>query len=168
MRLAGRADRLGITHRRACARTAAGFTLVEILIVVVILGIIAAIVLPEITASREDTEAAVFVANLRRAFEAFRQYRQKHFSYPPNCNPGDVPAGMEPFLKGLKWDKPTSIGGRWDWDYVQFGYTAGVSVYKPDRGDAEMTDIDAMFDDGDLITGAFRKRQDGYIYVIEY
>ncbi len=146
----------------------AGFTLVEILIVVVILGIIAAIVIPEITVGQEDTSAATFAANLRIAFEGVRLYRQKHFTYPADYGPGIVPKELVAYTKGLKWDKPTPIGGKWDWDYKQFGYTAGVSVYLPDRSDEEMTRVDAILDDGDLITGAFRKRNNGYIYVIEY
>ena len=33
-----------------------------------------------------------------------------------------------------KWTAATSVGGQWDWDYQQFGFTAGISVYRPTAG----------------------------------
>jgi len=46
-------------------------------------------------------------------------------------------------------------------------WTPGVSVYRPNMSDAQMADIDLMIDDGDLSTGCFRKRGDGFNYIIE-
>ena len=54
----------------------------------------------------------------------------------------------------------------WDWDYKQFGCTAGISVYQPMADAAQMQELDALIDDGDLSSGNFRTRSDGYIYVI--
>lgn len=142
-------------------------TLVEMLIVVVVLSILAVIALPAITAKQRSAQDAAFVTNMRLGCDAFRLYRAQNGSYPPDRWPAIIPPGMEGYLKGLNWTEETPIGGMWDWDNGQFGYTAGVSVYMPDRTDDEMDEVDALLDNGNLNTGGFRKRQDGYISIIE-
>ncbi len=71
-----------------------GFTLVEILIVVVILGILAAIVIPQFTtASMEATRSAV-LSQLQTIDNQIELYRAK--------NPGDTPVAdpTEPLVEG--------------------------------------------------------------------
>jgi type IV pilus assembly protein PilA len=65
------------------------------------------------------------------------------------------------------WTRGTPIGGQWDWDNGAFGVVAGVSVFQPDRTPEEMSDIDRLIDDGNLSTGVFRQRTDGYIFIIQ-
>jgi type IV pilus assembly protein PilA len=147
-------------------RHSKGMTLVEILVVVVVLAILAAIALPAITGTTTEARDTVFASNLRTATNAFRLFYATNGFHPPDRTPGIVPPGMDTYLKSIKWTQPTAIGGQWDWDYLQFGYTAGVSVYKPSRTDAQMAVIDGMVDDGNLAAGCFRKRTDGYMSVI--
>jgi prepilin-type N-terminal cleavage/methylation domain-containing protein len=143
-----------------------GFTLIEVLIVVLLLGILAAIVIPSFGNSRMKAENNIYLTNARYACRAFSLYRVENNAYPPDRTPGLMPLGMETLLGGMDWTQPTPIGGSWDWDYGQFGVTAGVSVFQPDRTAAEMVEVDATADDGDLSTGSFRARADGYIMVI--
>lgn len=61
----------------------AGFTLIEMLIVIVILGTIAMIIVPQVTDSNQDTKEAVLktnLANWRAAIEAY--YVQHGETYP--------------------------------------------------------------------------------------
>ena len=141
-------------------------TLIDILLVVVILGILAAMVIPIYTRRSDEACAAVFVTNLRTACAAFHAYFATHGTYPPDAAPAVVPPGMADLLRPLKWAEPTPVGGKWEWDYLQpqSGFSAGVSVHKPAWSDAKMAEIDELLDDGNLATGCFRKRQDGYIY----
>ena len=59
-----------------------GFTLVELLIVVIILAILAAIVVPQFTATTDDARQAAFDSNLAALRSAVELYRQQHGAYP--------------------------------------------------------------------------------------
>ncbi len=59
-----------------------GFTLVELLIVVIILGILAAIVIPQFSSSTDDAKFSALDANLATMRSAIELYRQEHSAYP--------------------------------------------------------------------------------------
>jgi prepilin-type N-terminal cleavage/methylation domain-containing protein len=145
-----------------------GFTLVEIMIVVMIIALLAVLALPAFSRARLTSQNVRFINDLRMACGAFQQYTLDTCRYPPDRTPGVIPPGMAEYLQGMQWTDNTTIGGRWDWDYEQFGVKAGVSVYCGlDMQDARLTEIDRRIDDGNLDTGNFRKRSQGYIGVIE-
>jgi prepilin-type N-terminal cleavage/methylation domain-containing protein len=150
-------------------RRRAGFTLVEIMIVVSIISLLTVIAVPSFLRAREKAQNAKLVNGLRIATEAFQMYATEHGDYPPDVNRGTVPAGMDLYFgPTFNFTKPTPIGGNWDWDYKQFGFTAGVSVIGSGVGDARMTEIDATIDDGDLNTGGFQSTAaDRYTSIIE-
>ena len=59
-----------------------GFTLVELLIVVIILAILAAIIVPQFSASTNDAKAAALQSNLANISSAIEFYYQEHGEYP--------------------------------------------------------------------------------------
>lgn len=63
-----------------------GFTLVELLIVVVILAIMATIVLPQFTDSTEDTKEAALQANLNIVRNVLQRYRAEHYGRGPQID----------------------------------------------------------------------------------
>jgi prepilin-type N-terminal cleavage/methylation domain-containing protein len=142
-------------------RRVGGFTLVEIMIVVSIISLLTVIAVPSFQRARQRAQNAKLINGFRVATDAFQMYAAEHNGYPPDVNRGTVPAGMALYF-GPTFDfaKPTPVGGNWDWDYQQFGFTAGVSVIGSGVGDARMTEIDAAFDDGDLNTGGLQKTAD--------
>ncbi len=64
----------------------AGFTLVELLIVVIILGILAAVVVPSFNSSSGEAKEAALVANLNAVRQAVSLYRVQHDEVYPGQN----------------------------------------------------------------------------------
>jgi prepilin-type N-terminal cleavage/methylation domain-containing protein len=150
-------------------RRLAGFTLVEIMIVVSIISLLTVIVVPSFQRARQRAQHAKLINGLRIATDAFQMYATEHGSYPPDVNRGVVPQDMDLYF-GPTFDfaKTTPIGGNWDWDYNQFGFTAGVSVIGSGADPSRMTEIDATIDDGNLNTGGFQNTAaDRYTSIIE-
>jgi len=80
---------------------------------------------------------------------------------------GVVPVGMSGQLKDSAWTSVNSLGGRWNWDFNNFGVTASISTTGVAVSDAQMTAIDAKIDDGDLTTGNFQKVGTRFMYILE-
>lgn len=58
------------------------FTLVELLIVVIILAILAAIIVPQFTSATDDANQSAYDTNVANIRSAIELYRQQHTSYP--------------------------------------------------------------------------------------
>ena len=145
-----------------------GMTLVEVVVVLLVIGLLAAAGLPAYLRARRYVRCSRFANDIRVATDAFQQYNLDQGDYPPDRWPGQIPPGMAGYLEGLDFRAPTVLGGQWDWDNGQFGYRAGVSVYQPEVSREEMRVADRILDDGNLGTGLFRQRSQGYIYIIEF
>jgi type II secretory pathway pseudopilin PulG len=141
--------------------------MLDIMIVVLIIGLLSAIAVPLVSRTRRQARNTLFITEVRTIAHAVEQYGMVSARLPADKTPGVIPEGLADFLPRFDWAAPTPIGGRWDWDYGVFGFKAGVSVYRPDRTDAEMTEIDRKLDDGNLNGGIFRRRTDGYISIVE-
>ncbi len=142
--------------------TKRGFTLVEILVVIVILGIIAGIVIPSVKAASTEATQNVFATNLKSFHQAATYYYKKTGEFPPNASSGQVPSGMEDYVNEALWTKRTPIGGAWDvtWTTVDGETVCWVGVHFIDGASTYpetsfMQGIDALVDDGDLSAGAF-------------
>lgn len=144
-----------------------GFTLVEIMIVVVLIGMLAALAVPAFARVRDQSRVATFVSDLRTGAQAFETYAMEQGAWPPDGS-GGVPNVMSDYLSLDKFRGETPLGGQWDWDEAVFGYTAGLSADFPTADVATFQQVDAAIDDGDLTTGNFRERSNGYIYILEF
>jgi prepilin-type N-terminal cleavage/methylation domain-containing protein len=139
-----------------CRRQGGGFTLVEIMIVVAIIALLCAIAIPAFIQYRKDAQDSLYLSELRVMKDAFKTYILKTGAYPPEVASGICPSGMTNYFPELDWSKPAPIGGSWDWDAGVFGVTGAVSVVGPLRTAQEMTRIDSVIDDGNLMSGSFR------------
>jgi prepilin-type N-terminal cleavage/methylation domain-containing protein len=148
-------------------KPAKGFTLVEIMITMMIIGLLATIALPGLKRARENAANARFASDLHVASGAFDEFAISNRGYPTDATPGVVPTGMTEYLSKMRWNQDTSLGGQWDWDYRVFGVKAGISVYQPTASTGQIQRLDELIDDGNPNTGNFRSRSSGYIYVLE-
>ena len=150
-------------------RNSRGFTLTELMIAVSILGLVSAIIIPSFVRSRLRATNATFVANVKEAANAFEMYAWERRGYPANSSPGVAPNGMDEYLVRMRWTEMTPLGGKWNWDRdkATYGYKAGIGVFNPSAPLEQFVLIDEMIDDGDLSTGYFRTRPNGYVWIIE-
>lgn len=139
----------------------AGFTLVEILIVVVILGILAAVITPNFADASDDSRRAAFISELDIFRKACEYYMAKEGTLLPDTSSGVFPAQLAPYARQVGWEDGTPVGGVWDFETNDTGITAGVGVHFDGTGetrdDAYMVQIDAIIDDGNLAAGRFRR-----------
>jgi general secretion pathway protein G len=71
-----------ITVQKTAKRHQQGFTLIEIMVVVIILGILAAIVAPNVIGRIDDAQITRVQSDLRSIENALKFYRLDNFAYP--------------------------------------------------------------------------------------
>lgn len=135
----------------------AAFTLVEIMIVVVIIGLLAAMAIPAFQRVQTSARNNRAINDFRVFSQAFETYATQNGGWPPNAGTGVVPTGMSGDFKTSVWQGTTSLGGRWNWDRNLGSVIAGISIVNFTASDAQLMVIDAKLDDGDLSTGTFQK-----------
>ena len=83
---------------RQVARKRGGFTLVELLLVVAIVGILAQIAIPNYRAITMKARAAAAVGDIEVIEQAVRNYQGNIHAWPSESAAGDIPSGLLPYL----------------------------------------------------------------------
>jgi len=143
---------------RSLTRLQRGFTLVEIMVVVVIIGLLAALAIPAFQRAQRASQNARVINDFRIFAQAFEVYNTQNGAWPPNAGAGVVPTGMSKDFKEDTWKAlTTAIGGRWNWDVDRTEFKAGVSISGVTVTDEQLLEIDVKLDDGNLSSGTFQK-----------
>lgn len=156
--------------KRLKFKTRSAFTLLEVIIVVGVLGLIATMAMPSFMRARRKSMSTAAANDYRKAADGFETYAAFNGDYPADAAPGVVPTEIGDFMPRMDWEARTPVGGQWDWDGPGSGFTeyrTAVSIFNPSAGEATMLEVDKLIDDGDLSTGLFIQRANGYAYILE-
>ena len=143
------------------------FTLVELLIVVVVLGILAGIVLPSFTSSTEDTKVSATVQNLqtiRAALDLYKvQHNDKYPGYPVGGGTPTQALATDQLILASKADGSTAAPGT-----AGFGYGPYIRERLPEnpingRNDILIVLDGAAFPAADNTTGWIYQPQLGKV-----
>jgi len=149
------------------------FTLVEILVVVIVIGILAATVVPKFVVAKEETSLAATAEDLKVIEAALNMYYAKNGSYPRDVNRTQYPRELVPYFKnGNPFEKLAPLGGKYDyegppnWNPVQISMRTETNKIGHTEEDAQR--LDDYMDDGDLGTGLIRREANRTYYIIDY
>lgn len=158
---------------KAANPCSSGFTLLELMIVIAIIGILASIAVPNYIRYRKKAQVAEIASNLKNFEMGFTAYAIDDGYYPDDCHIDTGPYGLpnatvENYISTDAWANPTPLGGRYNWEgWDTYGYV-GISIFEPTAPQKDFRFLDKMLDDGDLSEGKFRITPNGrYTYLIE-
>jgi len=138
-------------------RSRAGFSLVEIMVVVLIISVLAMLAVPAFSRIQRKAKTSVIVNDFRVFGGAFETYSQEMGKWPAEAAAGVYPAGMDQRLNPIKWLRVTPMGGKYDWEYKQlhFGITYAAAIAISSATGAPLTlDIVQLTDLEHAIDGA--------------
>lgn len=148
-----------------------GFTLVEIMVVVVIVGLLTLLAVPAFNVVRKNSQSTRLINDYRQIKSAIEVYVLENGEWPADLAPGEFPPELEGYISAELFEGDYMIDGNWDWDgYDVHDPFAGVTFIPPGDRDEIMVRVDESLDDGDLSTGIFQKSlitAGGYTYLLE-
>ena len=127
-----RLPRATVLTSGARCRRQRGFTLVEIMVVVVIISLLAAISVPSFQRVQRKTKVATIVNDFRVFAAAFDTYAQETGTWPAESAAGVFPTGMDQRINSTAWLRKTPMGGQYNWENNQFNlfgtYKAAITI----------------------------------------
>jgi general secretion pathway protein G len=146
---------------RAYRTRNSGFTLVEILIVVIILGILAAIVIPQFTNASEDARKSSLVSQLQTLRSQVELYKLQHRDRFPLSDLDDVTSDWDWDQLTTKTDEDGAAGG------IYGPYLQSPSVNPLTNGSNVISvadDATALGTTGSVGNGSDPTTNDGFVF----
>ncbi len=142
------------------ARGQPGFTLIELIVVVIVLAILAGVAVPRYFDYTQRAKVSMLAAEFKLIRRAVMQYRIDTREWPADtANWGDTPPGLQTYFDGNPFVHSSGLGAQYDWNGPPFhAATPHLSVrFVPPPAnpltDSLMTGVDQILDDGNLSTG---------------
>jgi prepilin-type N-terminal cleavage/methylation domain-containing protein len=129
-----------------------GFTLVELLVVIAVIGILIALLLPAVQAAREAARRAQCKSNLRQLALAVQLYESAHRHFPPsaivdfnttvtsNNESWGVHGRILPFLEQGHLYEQVSMNAGWDFQAAIDGMRVPIYACPSDPGSRQIRD----------------------------
>ncbi|GAB5407404.1 MAG: hypothetical protein Aurels2KO_56350 [Aureliella sp.] len=145
----------------------AGFTLVELVVVIVIVGILAAVAAPTFLDRAAGATAAAEISNVRAIMTAAQLYEADNGKLPNDSNVGQFPSDFESYIAAEVFTKTSPSGGQYDWNGppAHSGTSAGLQLVIPDASTQPFyTQIELLHDDSNKSTGRIRANSQRVIF----
>lgn len=138
------------------------FSLVELLIVIVVIGILAAVVIPNTIMAGDTARVTATAQDLRAIESAVVSYKNKNGRWPRDVARAVLPVEIaEYFTKSDPFGKTVPLGGVYDYDGATSSRGPRISIRgstgNPIPNDATTLELDEEMDDGVLTSGRLRK-----------
>ncbi len=134
-------------RRQRCER---GFTLVELLITVAIIGILSAIAINSVRDAVYRARTAVLLEEWNTVHRAVNQYVIDYSAYPHDQNPGIEPPELTPYLKDkVRWVRSPF----YEWDYENW---SGIDGNPDHQGWGASIGLSCTTDDAKLVAALQR------------
>jgi prepilin-type N-terminal cleavage/methylation domain-containing protein len=129
-----------------------GFTLVEIMVAIVIIGLLASLAVPAFQRIRSRSVASRMANDFRQFESAFQRFALENGAWPVATGASLIPTGMNLYLP-VAYTQVSPLQGRYLWS----GPSQNIVLRGTTASDAQMMLIDEVLDDGVLTTGDFTK-----------
>ncbi len=124
-----------------------GFTLVELMVVVAVIGILALLAVPEVTMTAHRAKATATANDIRVFTNAIELYSTSQGTYPARMDYNQVPESLEAYLPAMWTD------GTYNWSYRNSGKFIYFYVYNLNFTPEQALRLDSIIDDGNIGTG---------------
>jgi len=138
----------------------AAFSLLEVLVVVVVIGILAAMVIPKLANAKGKTSIASAAEDLEGIAQVLSHYQAVHGTFPPNASRAKDAVMLKPYFKDFTpFQTRTPIGGVYDYIGLTGSNPVSIAIVNELQNEfsrAQAQELDDYMDDGKLSGGRIK------------